>query len=103
MNEVSKTYVNVGHGVTLTHMLASCGGPRLDWEGVLQGVLREAVGAVVSFGLVPRGFDKIHTGLVGIFKEKSVMRQHLVILHKVRFNLFLLLCRRTCASQTADR
>lgn len=111
MNSVSesvKTYVNVGHGVTFAHMLAPGGGPGLDWEGILQGVLGEAVRAGVSFGLVPRGFDKIQTGLIGIFKEKPVMRHLMVVLHKVRINLLLILLlllagRRTRRSQTADR
>jgi hypothetical protein len=110
MNSVSKsvkTYVDVGHGVTLAHMLAPGGGPRLDWEGILQGVLGEAVSAGVSLGLVPRGLDKIHTVLFGTFEEKSVMRLLMVVLDKVRVHLFLMLLlltgRRALGSQTANR
>jgi hypothetical protein len=94
MNSVSKsvkTYVNVGHGVAFAHVLAPGGGPGFDWERILQGVLGEAVRTGISFSLVPRRLDKIHTVLLGTFKEKSIMRLLMVVFDKVRLHLLLML------------
>ena len=108
VSEGVKTYVNVRHGVAFAHVLAPGGGPGLHREGVLKCVLCEAVRAGISFGLFPRRFDKIQTGLIRIFKEKPVMWQLMVGLDKVRINLFLIVLhclasRRTRGSQTANR
>ena len=76
--------MNVGHGVTLAHMLAPGSSPGLNRERILQGILREAVRTGIRLSLIPRRLDKIHTMLFGTVEEKSVMRLLMVVLDKVR-------------------